>query len=225
MKKGFLLITALILIIGITGGFTGCGDNQEGALPQFSIGDKWVSRWHTGGEAYTVTAEITGEEFFAGKDCYVMEMSFDPPFDGTLTGVTNKYEKATLNIITMDMCSAIPGEFTSITYETSGTPFYPLSVGKEIAEVELQTITSGNSAITQTQNVTTATTTVVEKMEKITVEAGTFKCFKLLKYDEYGNLIQITWRSDETKLYQVKMTDMAEEDAIFELISYSVSKQ
>ena len=177
------------------------------------------------GNEYIVTSEVTGEEFVEGKDCYVMETTFDPPYMGELTSTTNKYDKATFDIVTMDFHPTEPDDFTSITYKSDGTPFYPLTVGKEIEKTETRTITTGNSTITKTYDVTASTKTVVEKIEKITVEAGTFKCFKLLKYDEYGVLVQITWRSTETKMFQVKMTDMAEEDAIYELISYSISKE
>jgi hypothetical protein len=225
VKLKYLVLTILSLITCLAGSFTGCTNEPEGVLPQFSSGDQWVIRWVTGGEEYTVTYEVTGEEFLEGKDCYVMETTFEPPYMGELTGTTNKYEKANFDIVTMDFHSTKPDEFTSITYQITGTPFYPLVVGKKYEKTEIRTITTGNSTISQTSDVTAKTTTVVEKIEKITVEAGTFKCFKLIKYDENGNLIQITWRADETKLFQVKITDIVEEDAIYELISYSVSKE
>jgi hypothetical protein len=221
VKAIYLLVMCIIITACIAGGFTGCA-KTEGNLPQLSTGDKWVSRWNTGGEEYTVTAEIIGEEYAEGKDCYIMETTFEPPFMGTLTGVTNRYDKATMNIVAIDMHSTVPDELTNATYRITGTPFYPLAVGKEIEEVELMTLTSGNSIISSSQNSTTTTVTKVEKIEKITTEAGTFRCYKLLKYDQSGNLLKTTWRSEATKFFQVKMIDMTEEDAVYELISYTV---
>jgi hypothetical protein len=222
MKIKHLLAAMLILLICVTGSFPSCTASLNGDLPQFSIGDKWVSRWHTGGQEYIVTSEITGAENTDGIDCWVMETTFDPPYLGIVISTINKYDKTDLDIISSDYRTNQPGEFTSITYQISGTPYYPLSVGKESQEIDLQTITSGNSTIIQTENVTVITTTKVEKIETIKVEAGTFKCFKILKYDEKGKLIQVTWRSDKTKLFQVKIVDPSEEDGIYELISYSV---
>ena len=222
MKVKYLAATIIIILAAcMATGFTACTGNK-GELPVFSTGDKWVSRWHTGDQEYIVTSEITDEEFTEGKDCYVMETTFEPPYMGELTGTVNKYDKATFDIITMDFHSVKPDEFTNITYETSGDVFYPLEVGKEITKTETRTITTGNATVSQTYEVTATIKTIVEKIEKITVEAGTFQCFKLLKYDEYGVLVQITWRSADTKMFQVKLVDMAEEDAIYELIAYSV---
>ncbi len=222
VKIKLLLSVGLILIICVTGGFVGCTNEKAGAFPQFSIGDKWVSRWNTQGMEYTVTAEITGEEAVDGKDCWVMETTYEPPYKETVISTTNKYDKTNLDIVSSDYHTTKTGQITTITYKIGGTPYYPLKVGKESEEIAFQTLTSGNTTISWTENSTVTTKTVVEKMEKITVAAGTFNCFKVLKYDENGNLTQITWRPDETKLFQVKMTDMSEEDAIYELISYSV---
>lgn len=222
MRVKCLLAASLLFIIVITGGFSGCSPALNGALPQFAIGDQWVSSWHIGGVAYTVTSTITGEETIGGKNCWVMETVYDPPYLNSVVSTTNKYEKTNLDIVSVYYHTNQPGEFTSITFQVCGTPYYPLSVGKESQEIDFQTIATGNATISSTQNSTITFTTKVEKIETITVKAGTFQCFKVLKYDDQGNLLQTAWRSDKTKLFQVKMTDPADENAVYELVSYAV---
>jgi hypothetical protein len=191
-------------------------------LPQYSIGDKWVSKWYTGGREYIVTTEVTGSDVVDGKDCIVMTVTFDPPFQDSLVTVINKYDKATTNIVSMDMKTNVPGDFTTVLYQTTGDIPYPLTVGKVYKQTEVMTVTSGNATISETQNATTPATTKVEAIENIKVPAGTFKCFKMVRYDQQGNITQVTWRSADTKFFQVKMSDPTEPDATYELVSYSV---
>jgi hypothetical protein len=223
LKIKFLSVTAIILILFtcITGTLAGCG-KVEGRLPVFTIGDKWVSRWNTGGQEYTVTSEITGEATVEGKSCWVMTTNFDPAYKGKITSMTNNYEKATMNIVKMDLITIAPGEFTTAVYHNTGDALYPVTVGEECKEVEFQTLSLGDASVSQSQNSTNTYITKVEKIEDVTVKAGTFKCFKMLKYDSDGSLIQISWRSNDTKMFQVKMEDMSELTAEYELVSYSV---
>lgn len=221
MKIKHLLATSLILVSLIASGFTSCSKVQ-GNLPQYSIGDKWVSKWKTGGQEYTITNEVTGFEVVQGKDCVVMTLKFDPPFQGQLVSVTNKYETATTNIVYEDMKMTDPNQVTTAVYQITGDDAYPFIVGKVYKQTEFMTLTSGNTTISSSQNSTTTTSARVEALETVTVPAGTFKCFKIVKYDESGNVTQITWRSADTKFYQVKMSDPSEPDATYELVSYSV---
>jgi hypothetical protein len=221
--KPFLSV-GIVLVILLAGIFSGCSPKLNGNMPQFVIGDKWVLKWYSGAGDYTVTSEVSGEDMINGKNCWVMETTFDPVYQGVLTGVTNKYDKVNLDLLSSDYHSN-DGKSTSITYQVSGDSYYPLSVGKKALDIEDQTIsttTTGTATVTQTENVTVTTSTVVEKIEKVTVTAGTFTCFKVLKYDDSGKLTSISWRTDKTKLFQVKMTDMNENNTIYELISYSV---
>jgi hypothetical protein len=228
VKIKFLLAVCLIAVITTGGIISGCTPQLNGNLPQFTIGDKWVAHWHTGGDDYTVTTEVTGNEIVDNQDCWIIETTFDPAYGGSVTGMTNKYEKSDLDIIFSDYHLNTPGEFTTFTYKIRGTAYYPLAVGKEAQEITDQGMITGNATIAQTENSTITNTTKVEKIEKITVPAGTFDCFKVLKYDDQGNLIQITWRSDKIKLFQVKMTDPDEPEAVYELVSFytpdSISK-
>jgi hypothetical protein len=229
VKTRFLLSVALILIVCFPGIIIGgCSNQPDGAMPQFTIGDKWMVKWTTGGTEYTVTAEITGDTTVDGTDCWVMETSYNPAYKGQLIGTTGTFDKTNLDILSAVYHTATQVNYTTITFKIEGDPYYPLKVGKKAKEIEHQTIstvtTSGSTAVTQTENVTETTSTVVDKVENITTAAGTFKCFKISKYNENGALTQVTWRSPTVKLYQVKMTDPTDPDSKFELISYSVSQ-
>jgi hypothetical protein len=216
-------VSLLVLFTCLAGPLGGCGAKEpQGLLPVFAIGDKWVSKWNTGGNEYQVTSEITGETIVDGKSCWIMTTTFDPSYTGQITAMVNSYDKATMNILKMDLLSTEPDRLNTAVYQNSGDALYPLKVGKVARETQLQTLTWGNSSVSQSQNSTTTTVTKVEKMETITVKAGTFECFKLLKYNDKGELIQISWRSNATKMFQVKMEDMGEPDAVYELVSYSV---
>ena len=222
MKLKLLLALMLVLAVALTGPISGCTPKLNGALPSFAIGDKWVSLWHSQGNDYTVTSVITGEETVNGIACWVMEKTFDPEYLGSLVSTTNKYDKTDFDVVSVDYHTDAPGDFTKITYKIGGTSFYPLAVGKESQEIAQVTTVSGNATLYTTENSTISTKSVVDKIEKITVKAGTFECFKISKYDDTGKLVQVTWRSDKVKLFQVKMTDLTDPDADYQLVSYSL---
>jgi hypothetical protein len=221
--KPFLSV-GIVLVILLAGIFSGCSPKLNGNMPQFVIGDKWIYHWNSGGDDYTVTSVVTGDAMSEGKDCWVITTSFEPAYQDTVTGTLNTYDKTNLDIVTSDYIMVDSSKSTSYIYRVQGDVYYPLAIGKKARVTEYQTVTSVQSVVTQTENFTLTTETRVEKIERITTEAGTFDCFKVLKYDESGNLIQTSWRSDKTKLMIVKMTDAAAKDDYYELISYSVSK-
>jgi len=63
----------------------------------------------------------------------------------------------------------------------------------------------------------------VEKIESITVSAGTFQCFKIVQYDEENSIIASEWITDVTKGNPVEMIN-EDNIEILELFSYSLSK-
>ncbi len=225
MKIKIIRVSGLVLIslvLLLAGNLAGCAPKVDGSMPRFALGDTWVGRYKTAGEIYTVTSRVTGEEIRDGKDCWRMETTYEPAYKGQVSGTTTIYEKENLDIVYTDYHLTDPTVFTNISYIVSGTPYYPLEIGKESTEIEDQTITSGNITISQEEKVTVSYITKVEKIEKITVEAGTFDCYKVLKYDEYGVLLQTTWRSDKVKLFQVRMQDAADDDSYYELVSFTM---
>ena len=230
-----LLVLALIL------GAIGCGDRgeiptptlaptatpsggAEGALPILNVGDKWVSVVTDKGIEYTRTTEVIGEDAVDGKDCYVVEESFEPPFRGIVSSVTQKWEKATMLPTTVESS----GEYIDMPYVAvisvscefpDGLPF-PLEVGKEYKVIWTESRTLTTMGETQTEIATYVYTHKVEKMEQITVPAGTFRCFKQVKYDEDGTALSTSWYSDSTKS-SVKLIDYETGDVAV-LVSYSL---
>ncbi len=199
---------------------------REGMLPTLSIGDKWVSKFISEGIEYTMTLEVTGEDVTDGKDCYIVEGSFEPPVEGFIDTVTAKYDKATMHPVRMQMSGEYEGKpfiaASSWSYDLTGDPTYPLEVGKEIEVVETETTTIKMLGETETETVTNTYIYKVEKIEEITVPAGTFRCFKIAKYDEAGTKVSTSWTSDKVKQVDVK-TINHETEEVTELISYSIS--
>ena len=61
----------------------------------------------------------------------------------------------------------------------------------------------------------------VESIETIAVAAGTLDCFKLVQYDEQGDLVSTSWVSTEAKCIVKKTKDTGETTS--ELQSYSAA--
>lgn len=199
---------------------------KEGVLPTWSIGDRWVSQFTSEGIEYAMTLEVTSEGVTDGRDCYVVEGSFEPPLMGYISSLSAKMDKATMYWLRMQMLGEVMDEpfiiAFSYSYEFPGALLYPLEVGKEIEVIETETTTITAMGETQTETVTSTYTYKVEKIEEITVLAGTFRCFKLVKYDEAGTAVSTHWTSDKVKQFDVKSIDHIP-DEVTELVSYSVS--
>ena len=98
-----------------------------------------------------------------------------------------------------------------------------MEVGKEWEgiETEVATISSLNGVgETETETRTTNYRCKVEKIEEVTVPAGTFTCFKVVEYRNGGIILETTWFSDEAKI-NIKIFD-DELGAVVELISYEL---
>jgi hypothetical protein len=212
------------------GGSGGNGTPSEGQLPSFEMGDTWVWSYTMYGTTYTLTEEIVGEERVEGRDCYVVDMSFDPllsfpQVEGTSTINSMKYwgDKATgIYEVKREMLGEYNEEDFTLTmisdYSSWESPF-PLEIGKE---VETEQTTTQYMGETQAGEPTVTTIRYkVEGREEITVSAGTFDCWKMTLYDGAGDILQIVWWSDEARTI-VKSTG-GEGTLIMELLSYSVS--
>ena len=223
MTKKSLFIAVFILLLILTNVFASCA--REGALPLLSIGDKWVTKCITPDSEFLITTEITGEDITDGIDCYIMKYTFDPPNQGVIDSAIMKYNKADLSLVRMEVSAEVEGEpFKSVftyTYDITEPSAFPFTVGKEYKEIQYETEITTIRGQTETKTDTIITISKIEKMEEITVAAGTFKCFKILKYDEQGNLISTSWHSDKVKTMSVKTIDAGDGGKEYELISYS----
>jgi len=212
--------TYTVEINGLTATFT----VQEGALPTLNLGDRWVYTITTDGHRHTWTEEVTGEEMLAGRDCYVDDVSIDPPFAGIVSSARGWFEKETLMTLGLQMSGEFMGFPYVVSEDTSyeGPPLFPLEVGKQVESTVTSTVTMTIMGETETETETSSSTLEVEKIEDITVTAGTFRCFKIVRYDEYGTAVWTTWYSDKVKNSRgVKSIDN-ETGETMELQSYSV---
>ncbi len=225
MRKVVSLVYAIIVIIGLL--VVGCDsgdDKKEGALPVLTVGDTWIQRGLVEGIEYTLTTEVVGEDVVDGRECYVSERTSEPPLFGVISNMTIKQDKATLDIVRIQFSEEMQGEpfimAASFSYVYS-EPKFPFQMGNTWEEIETQrsTVTEMGDITTEEQQPTYTYT--IEKMETITVPAGTFKCFKIVQYGD-GSPLEVYWKADSVKLFDVKTYDY-EDDETMELISYSVS--
>jgi len=237
MKKTLLFVC--VVLISVLVSVVGCDSSGDtptasptpeetlaGALPILKIGDTWIQTGLLEGIEYTFTVEVVGEDIVDGKDCYVIEAKIEPLLLGIISNRTTEQDKVTLDNVRLKLSGEIQGEtyVTAITfaYEYSEPPF-PYEVGKSWQVTAIVNATETMRGHTEQIDEWEETYTYeIEKMETITVPAGTFECFKIIRYDEDGPL-SIYWRSDEVKLFNVKTYEYWMDGVSEELISYSVS--
>ena len=231
MKKvlGILLVFCLLAATSLL--LPACLEEgtPEGQLPTCQVGDKWVWSYVMDETTSTLTQEITREETVEGRDCYVMDMSFDPVMSSTQDGVVYtttgmKYwgDKATgLLGVKMEITTTGNGQVITQSQTYSYNPWtsiFPLEIGNEV-ETERTTISYFEGEQYGEAEVATEKYTVVSKKD-VTVTAGTFSCWKITYYDSALGTTQTMWWSDEAKT-MAKMTD-EDGKTITELQSYSV---
>ncbi|MCJ7813574.1 DUF3108 domain-containing protein, partial [bacterium] len=88
-----------------------------------------------------------------------------------------------------------------------------------VKETESILTTIRNETITQ--DTTSIYTYIVEKIEEIEVPAGTFNCFRIVKYNEDGDKEVTWWYSDDAKTNIKEFEHETGEDIV--LVSYSVT--
>ena len=218
-----VVVLVPLLLLALPLGTIACGGGEEGALPTLNVGDEWVSRMTSEAIEYRMTMEVVGEDVTDGKNCYVMEGSFEPAIVGIVSSVSVKIDKATMWPVRDQTSGELMGYpfviANSYNYSAEGS-LYPLQVGKELEVIETETSTITSMGETQTETVTNVYTYKVVEIEQTTVPAGTFECFKIVTYGEDGSARQTQWRSDTTK-WMVKRIEHETGD-VTELVSYSV---
>ena len=195
---------------------------SEGLLPTLYVGDQWVYREIYSGVAYTMTENIVGEELIQGEDCYVEEITFDPPLSG-VSQETCWIEKATLDILRVQASaeySGVTGTCSEIyDLKFSGDERWPLTLGNEWTENGTITTNCQVLGKNTTDTSTYSMSYKVEKVENTTVGAGTFRCFKVTIY-ESGVATQSYWYSDKAETI-VRIDYLTDQDSQ-QLLSYSV---
>jgi hypothetical protein len=205
-------------------------EELEGQLPVLQVGDKWVWSYVMSGTTYTLTEEITGSEMAEGRDCYIIDMQFDPVISSvhdevvyTVTKMTYWGDKLS-GLLGVKQETTVTGNEQSFTSSEiySYDPWmelFPLEVGKVLeAEKTTTSYMGGNLA---GEPIVATEKWVIDSKEEVTVAAGTFSCWKMIMYDGEGNVTLTMWYSDDVKS-GVKMLE-ADGNVTMELKSYSIS--
>lgn len=206
-------------------------------VPTHNIGDTWTYRVMLYDTAYTMIAEVTGDDVTDGRECYVVEASFSSPLEGfEVDTAVAKIAKATRLPVIMTgegnydyMGVRVPGIVTAeFSYEfPDGLP-YPLEEGREFTVVVTTTLTVAiNLTALYSEDSATGTYTyrfVVEDIENREVGAGIFEdCFKIVTYE--GDTVASTmWISDDIgQLFvEVIFNDVGDTFGMsLEIVSYS----
>jgi hypothetical protein len=206
------------------GGLSGTLAISEGLLPTLYVGDNWVFTEIYKGITYTRTETIMGEEGMEGKDCYVKKITYDPPLDGWILEETQWLEKATLNPVVSLISTTLGAAGLKMTriviYSREGTGTeWPYEVGNEFT---VKTSWERTDFVSGQPFVATGDSTITYKctnVEEVVVEAGTFRCFKIIAY-ENGQPTTEYWHSYQAKTF-VKTRGVTDAHTT-ELLSYSV---
>lgn len=199
---------------------------MSGRVPTLHVGDWWTMKFVSNETTYVLTENVTGE----GPDYYVMYEEYVPPYQGR-HNMTYRIDKATTNPMSGEGQAEYTYDNTTITYTYNLTFFYtyeggvpfPMIAGKKYNATEIMTVKSIIYNTTYTYEYNTSYTYEIEKIENVTVPAGTFACFKINMWNATsGDIIYIAWYSDEAKTW-VKYTDFTTTPEVTtELRDYSV---
>ncbi len=203
MKKALTISIVVTLLVATIAG-AACGTNKEkaGELPTLKLGNQWVYKGVSNNVNYELTYEVTDMDIVNGKECYVLTLTSSPPISGIVETATSRVYKETLQTAQKQFVGTLMNSPLLSVQEysyTNDSPLWPLEVGKERTVTKTETTTTTFMGETETETETETYTFKVESIEEITVTAGTFKCFKLVSYDETGDKLSTEWYSDKVK--------------------------
>ena len=221
--KTFLFLLLALVLFGATLAGTACGDKEieEARLPVLGVGDEWTYNMTSEGQPYTWIEKVFGHGKRAGTECYLVQVSIDPPYKGVANSAELWVEEETLR--TQWILIEGPSQYVMrMDISWDRPPLFPLTVGKQISGTETDYIVvESNGEVQNSETETHLYTYKVESIENITVAAGTFNCFKIVKY-ENGSPVNTTWYSDKVKSGDGVKSVNHETGEILELVSYSV---
>ncbi|HUV52998.1 MAG TPA: CARDB domain-containing protein [Dehalococcoidia bacterium] len=197
---------------------------SEGLLPTLYVGDTWVFKEVYKGIEYTRTERIVREETMEGKASYVMQVTYDPPMDGWIYEETRWINKATHYPLFSRVSATLSASGLTMTrliaYSREGASNrWPYQVGNEFTVKTSWIVTDFLDAESFTDRGESTVIYRCMSTEDILVEAGTFRCFKTVSYDNAQATYEY-WYSDKAKT-RVKTRGITNAHTI-ELISYSV---
>ncbi len=222
LNIGTTIVFMIVLFLLLTFSYA-CGNSNSDDEPQaptvFYIGDTWTIRGTFNGAEQIMTIKISDED----DGYYVLETSYDPILPMNISRLTSKLDKQIEKVIEQEYAGedmGVPFNSISSYSYTASDSNRPLCVGKTWEVIQETTILI--SSLGETEKTTTTNTFFykVDQLEKVTVPAGTFECYKTIKY-ENDSPIETSWHSNEVKLHVKKIDHRSNEST--ELISYSIS--
>ena len=227
MKGGrFLVLAISMMVVAVLLSGVNClGGTSEGKVPVFKTGDQWLWAQVFEDTTFDMSVEITDTSVLDDEECYIMDMTFDPPLYETFDTMRlwMAVGEPFFSPLKIQMETTVLGEPYSVVTECSAEypdeDPWPLEVGNEFTLVQTMTTTITISGETATETETETSVIKVEGKEDITVSAGEFTCFVIKDYNEENELLNTYWYSDEVK-NDVKSIDAVEGENS-ELKSYS----
>jgi len=232
--KEISLTTEIIKTAGLDcvfemGGETATLVIEEGVRRPLNIGDQWTLSVtvDTHFSLYpTITTQVTATMAGETSDSngYILELtSNDAKFNGTFEG-TMTMDKKTMLPIEMVSSGKYLGVFpydTQVNYSHNileGERF-PLVVGNEYKVQETVAITGTGYPETYTNEIYCYK---VEGIESKVVQGKTYRCFKVVKYQQDGvTEIGTSWVADKVKQWPVKTEGIDPLWELSELVSFT----
>jgi hypothetical protein len=209
---------------------------REGVLVTPCHGDSWTFITHMPVQGYptmTLDPEITATVDMGQSDesdSYVLELSSEDDLFSKFEGTMLIDKETMLPVMTettgeVDMGIVYPFEMkATYSYTLPPEERFPLAVGKEFRVEE--TVTVEGTEYEEPQTTEGTYIYRVETIKDIRVDAGTFRCFEIVKYDDAGTTAMGTaWISSEVKGWWVEVSGNTTAPlwADSELVSYSLS--
>ncbi|MBU2707384.1 hypothetical protein KCM76_15435 [Zooshikella marina] len=206
--------TPLIVLLFLIPLFSGCSSNIIGSKLSSSrsydrydlkIGDTWDVKAISDDTIERIIATVTDDK--TSSNSYLTKVDIHiKDYDKVITGHC-KIDKENLDLLELDATFVKDRVPIRITQKndyiyTDRTPF-PIKVGKkwEVLVTETKRTMQGNEVSQESS--TKKIRYEVSSIDTITVEAGTFHCFKL-KIFEDDKFVSVSWLSPETKFISVK---------------------
>jgi|GEM_PF-1227771 len=183
------------------GGLTEIFVAEEGILPSLYQGDRWVYSVSADEEQSEVSYEVKGEATIEGIVTYVVEFSGNSPPQAFDEG-TSFLDKSTLYLVEEELSGTVDNILVSeeivVNRLIEGSP-WPLAVGKEWSVSWEENVTTRRGLLLTLDERHLSHTFKVEEMENVTTAAGDFRCFKVVEWDETGNVVGSFLYSDKIK--------------------------
>ncbi|RDH41473.1 hypothetical protein [Zooshikella ganghwensis] len=224
-------LSPLIVLLFLIPFFSGCSSNILGPKLSSSksydrydlkIGDTWDAKVISEDSIERIIATVTDDKTSSNSYLTKLDIHIND-FDRVITG-HGKIDKENLELIELDATFVKDGIPIRITQKneyiyTDNTRF-PIKVGKkwEVLVTETKRIMEGNEVSKESS--TKKIRYEVSSIDTITVEAGTFQCFKINVYED-DKFVSVYWQSPETKFISVKEVNY-EKNESHELQNYKV---